>query len=104
MDDNDKDNLKDSSPEELLKKLDDVVRPYREQEEAELKKAEAEKESEGAYQALQSGMHVISGVAVGGLIGYGLDSLFDTKPILLAIMIPLGLVAGFVNMVRSLKD
>ena len=44
---------------------------------------------------------IIQGVLVGGLIGYGLDYLFGTLPILLIIFLLLGFGAGILNMSRA---
>ncbi len=43
----------------------------------------------------------VAGVLVGGLIGYGLDYLFGTLPILLIIFLLLGFGAGILNMSRA---
>jgi ATP synthase protein I len=43
----------------------------------------------------------VGGVLVGGLIGYGLDYLFGTLPILLIIFMLLGFGAGLLNMSRA---
>lgn len=49
-------------------------------------------------------MHTVSGVMVGGFIGYGFDYLFHTLPFGTVIMIPIGMIAGFRNMIRSLES
>lgn len=47
---------------------------------------------------------LIAGVLVGTGIGYVLDMLFDTRPVLLAVFVLLGGAAGFLNMYRTVKD
>ncbi len=43
----------------------------------------------------------VAGVLVGGLVGYGLDHLFGTQPILLILFLLLGFGAGILNMSRA---
>jgi ATP synthase protein I len=43
----------------------------------------------------------VAGVLVGGLVGYGLDHLFGTLPILLIVFLLLGFGAGLLNMARA---
>ena len=43
----------------------------------------------------------VGGILVGVAIGYGLDWLFGTKPVLLIIFTLLGTAAGFLNVIRA---
>jgi ATP synthase protein I len=43
----------------------------------------------------------VAGVLVGGLVGYGLDRLFGTLPLLLIIFLLFGFGAGILNMSRA---
>jgi ATP synthase protein I len=43
----------------------------------------------------------VAGTLVGGLIGYGLDHLFGTMPILFIVFLLLGFGAGILNMARA---
>lgn len=43
------------------------------------------------------GLHMVSGIAVGTLIGYGLDAWLETSPWLTGIFMIVGIVAGFKN-------
>ena len=47
---------------------------------------------------------LLAGVLVGGGIGYVLDDLFGTKPILLVIFLLFGGAAGFLNVYRTVKS
>lgn len=47
---------------------------------------------------------LVVGVLVGGAIGWGLDSLFGTLPVLLILMGLLGFVAGVRTMMRSAEE
>ena len=43
------------------------------------------------------GLHMVSGIAVGTLIGYGLDAWLETSPWCTGIFMIVGIVAGFKN-------
>ena len=47
------------------------------------------------------GLHMVSGVLVGGAAGYFLDRWLDTSPWLLLVFLLLGVVAGFLNVYRD---
>jgi|GEM_PF-3827347 len=55
-----------------------------------------------AAKGFAASMHIVSGVLVGGLLGYGFDILCNTSPFGLVIMLPIGMAAGFRNMIRTL--
>ena len=64
-------------------------------------------ESRFAYAAkvgFRIGAELISGVIVGAGIGYLLDNLFDTRPLLLIIFLFLGGIAGFLTVYRFVKS
>jgi ATP synthase protein I len=44
---------------------------------------------------------LIAGVVVGALIGWGIDHVASSSPWGLIVMVPLGFIAGVVNVVRS---
>ena len=48
-------------------------------------------------QAGTIGLHMVSGIVVGGGIGYGLDKWLKTEPVCLLIFLAVGIVAGFKN-------
>jgi ATP synthase protein I len=54
-------------------------------------------------QALRLATELVAGVAVGGLIGWALDQLFDTAPFLMVAFLALGAAAGIMNVVRTAK-
>ncbi len=58
--------------------------------------------NQDAAKGFSASMNIVSGVMVGGFIGYGFDYLFHTLPFGTVIMIPIGMIAGFRNMIRSL--
>ena len=51
--------------------------------------------------ALRLGVEMVSALVVALAIGYGLDRLFGTKPILLLVFLPLGIAAGVLNVWRQ---
>ena len=54
-------------------------------------------------QAMKLATELVAGVAVGGFIGWALDQLFGTAPILMITFFVLGAGAGLMNVVRTAK-
>ena len=52
---------------------------------------------------LRVGIELVTAMLVAVAIGYGLDRLFHTTPILTAVFVPLGGAAGVVNLWRLLS-
>jgi len=57
----------------------------------------------GMAQGFKIASEFIAGIAVGGAIGWGVDSLFGTLPFGLVIFLLLGFAAGVLNVVRSTR-
>ena len=53
--------------------------------------------------AFKLGTELVAAVAVGTIIGFILDSWFDTKPWLMIIFFFLGAAAGMLNVIRAAK-
>ena len=53
--------------------------------------------------AFKLGTELVAAVAVGTIIGFILDSWFDTKPILIVIFFIFGSIAGIGNVIRAAK-
>ena len=51
--------------------------------------------------AFKLGIELVAAVVVGTIIGFILDSWFDTKPWLIIIFFFLGAVAGMLNVIRT---
>jgi len=51
--------------------------------------------------AFKLGTELVAAVAVGTIIGFILDSWFDTKPWLIIIFFVLGAAAGLLNVIRT---
>ena len=54
--------------------------------------------------AFKLGTELVSAVAVGTIIGFILDSWFDTKPWLIIIFFFLGSAAGILNVIKAAKQ
>src|SRR5262249_62145595 len=67
---------------------------------------QVEGEARGAAygQALKLATELIAGVAVGGFIGWALDRLFGSAPLLMVVFLILGAAAGIMNVVRAAKE
>lgn len=64
-------------------------------------------ESEFAYATktgFRVGTELVSGVLVGAALGYVLDKVFATAPLLLIIFLFFGFAAGFLNVYRFVKN
>ena len=57
-----------------------------------------------AQQGWRMVIELVSGLLIGFGIGYGLDALFGTLPILLILFTLLGFVAGIRTMMRTAQD
>ena len=53
--------------------------------------------------AMNCMLEFTSGVLAGGIIGYGLDKLFDAHFVFFIIFVTLGFIAGLINLNRYLK-
>ena len=62
-------------------------------------------EKKGSFMgnAFKLGTELVAAVAVGTIIGFILDTLFDTKPWLIIIFFFLGAAAGMLNVIRAAK-
>ena len=64
-----------------------------------------QQEKKGSFMgnAFKLGTELVAAVAVGTIIGFILDTLFDTKPWLIIIFFFLGAAAGMLNVIRAAK-
>ena len=62
-----------------------------------------EKKSSFMGNAFKLGTELVAAVVVGTIIGFILDSWFDTKPWLIIIFFFLGAAAGMLNVIRTAK-
>ena len=69
------------------------------------KQNQLDSEKKGSFMgsAFKLGTELVSAVVVGTIIGFILDSWFDTKPWLIIIFFFLGAAAGMLNVIRAAK-
>ena len=67
------------------------------------KQVQSNDEKRGSFlgNAFKLGTELVAAVAVGTIIGFILDSWFDTKPWLIIIFFFLGAAAGMLNVIRT---
>ena len=67
------------------------------------KQLDNDNEKRGSFMgnAFKLGTELVAAVAVGTIIGFILDSWFDTKPWLIIIFFFLGAAAGMLNVIRT---
>ena len=67
------------------------------------KQVQPDDEKKGSFMgnAFKLGTELVAAVAVGTIIGFILDSWFDTKPWLIIIFFFLGAAAGMLNVIRA---
>ena len=63
--------------------------------------SESEKKGSFMGSAFRLGTELVAAVGVGTIIGFILDSWFDTKPWLIIIFFFLGTAAGILNVIRT---
>ena len=67
------------------------------------KQIDSDNEKRGSLMgsAFKLGTELVAAVAVGTIIGFILDTLFDTKPWLIIVFFFLGAAAGMLNVIRA---
>ena len=67
------------------------------------KQVQSDSEKRGSFMgsAFKLGTELVAAVAVGTIIGFILDSWFDTKPCLIIIFFFLGAASGMLNVIRT---
>ncbi len=63
--------------------------------------SDSEKRGSFIGNAFKLGTELVAAVAVGTIIGFILDTWFDTKPLLIIIFFFLGAAAGMLNVIRT---
>lgn len=64
----------------------------------------AETKAEDVNNGLRAGTELVGAMIGGGLIGYGLDVWFETRPLLFIIFLLLGVFTGFWNIYRLINN
>ena len=65
--------------------------------------SDSEKRGSFMGNAFKLGTELVAAVVVGTIIGFLLDTWFDTKPWLIIIFFFLGAIAGMLNVIRTAK-
>ena len=61
-------------------------------------------EPQGLGLAMKISLDLISPIIVGILIGLGFDKIFSTKPVFFLIFLLLGIITGFIGVIKSMKS
>ena len=61
-------------------------------------------EPEGLGIGMKISLDLISPIIVGILIGLGFDKIFSTKPVFFLIFLLLGIITGFISVIKSMKS
>jgi ATP synthase protein I len=93
--------MADTRDTERLKALEDRIAAAKKGQEP---KPHMEEHYSLAQHAWRMVVELVAGLMVGFGIGYGLDTLFGTMPILLVLFTLLGFAAGVLGMVRSARE
>ena len=69
------------------------------------KEVQSDSEKRGSFMgsAFKLGTELVASVAVGTIIGFILDTWFDTKPWLIILFFFLGSIAGILNVIKAAK-
>ena len=62
------------------------------------------KDAENMNRGIRAGAELVTTIGAGTLIGYGLDSWLETKPLFLIIFLLAGVCAGFFNIYRITQN
>ena len=89
-----------TKPEDIAS-LDKRIKAFKTKKADKDQKALQEADSESAMTGFQMSIELVAGVFIGAAMGYFLDLLFDTRPILLCILTVLGGAAGVLNIYKS---
>lgn len=66
-------------------------------------RGKGETDGSGMGRAMRASTELVGGILVGSLIGYGLDMVFKTGPLLFVVFFLLGSAAGILNVIRSTR-
>ena len=87
-----------------LKSLEERINKQRAVEKAARKDRPESEFSYATKTGFRVGTELVSGVLVGAALGYFLDKLFDTQPVLLIVCLFFCGAAGFLNVYRFVKN
>ncbi len=61
-------------------------------------------EPQGLGIGMKISLDLISPIIVGILIGLGFDKIFSTKPVFFLVFLLLGIITGFISVIKSMKS
>jgi len=96
--------MADDNDNASLKKLDQRLRQAQKTRKARLPEDRTRNPSTGVGLALRLGVELVTGLAIGGGIGWLIDQWLGTLPWFLLLFFILGAAAGIVNVFRTAKD
>ncbi|MBO6866343.1 MAG: AtpZ/AtpI family protein [Pseudomonadota bacterium] len=94
--------MTDNDPKRQLEDLEARIEAYKKAKEP--PKRHQDKSYSQADLAWRMVIELVAGLLIGFGMGWGLDSLFGTKPIFLVLFTLLGFVAGVKTMLRSAQE
>lgn len=92
--------MSDDRLNRLEDRLDQARQEYRQEYEPQTTAGDGKTMGDGA----RAGVELVGGLIGGGLIGYGLDRVFGTSPILFILFLLLGVLTGFYNIYKITKN
>ncbi len=93
--------MPDSPDPDRLKKLDERLAALKKTQEPEPPKEEHYSQAQQGWRMV---IELVSGIAIGFIMGYGLDTLLGTLPVMLVIFTLLGFAAGVRTMMRTARE
>lgn len=93
--------MSDDPDHDRLKALEERIRAAKQAEEPGPRKDEHYSMAQHAWRMV---IELVAGLAIGCGIGYGLDALFGTLPIMLVLFTLLGFAAGVKTMMRTARE
>ncbi len=88
-----------------LDNLEAKIAQFKSGKDAEKRKiADKEADSENMNNGIRAGAELVVTIGAGTLIGYGLDSWLETKPLFLIIFLLAGVCAGFFNIYKITQN
>ena len=67
-------------------------------------RSKKKKDPKGIGIGMKISLDLISPIVVGVLIGLGFDKIFSTKPLFFLIFLLLGIITGFISIIKSMRS
>ncbi len=89
---------------EDIKRLDEQIKSLQQKEQLSRRSGPKNEYTRAASTGFRIAIELVSGVVVGGSVGWLLDKWLETTPCMLAVFILLGGCAGFLNVYRYARQ